>query len=203
MKEISTASKTSTAASRAFAALALVAISLPAAAHPGHDLASGFVAAALHPLTGADHLLATLCAGMLAVHLGGRAGRAMPWVCLAGMLGGAAFGAAGWVGSPMEVLLGASVAALAAMLLVPAALGRGLVVLVAAGFAAVHGHAHRVESGMPLVSAEMAGLLFTSAALMLAGAVGWRQLMRLGLRGAHVALPMASAGLFLTVRALT
>ncbi len=195
-------SKTSTTTSRALAALLPMAASLPAAAHPGHDLASGFIDAALHPLTGADHLLATLCVGMLAVHLGGRAGRALPWACLAGMAAGAAFGAGGWVAAPMETLLGASVAAMAAMLLVPPAWGRGLVVIVAAAFAAVHGHAHRVESGMQPISAEMAGLVLASTALVLLGAAGWHALKRVGLRGLHVALPVAAAGMFLSWRAL-
>jgi urease accessory protein len=200
--EASTMTTKKTTTSSALAALLLTAASLPAMAHPGHGLDSGFIGAALHPLTGADHLLATLCAGMLAVHLGGRAGRALPWACLAGMLAGAAFGAGGWVASPMEALLGASVTVLAALLLVPPALGRGLVVAAAATFAAVHGHAHRVEGGMPLISPEMAGLLLASAALVLLGAAGWSLLRRAGLRGMHVALPVAAAGMFLTWRAL-
>jgi urease accessory protein len=40
-----------------------LALSLPAAAHPGHA-ETGFAAGLLHPLTGLDHLLALLAVGL-------------------------------------------------------------------------------------------------------------------------------------------
>ncbi|MFS2082693.1 HupE/UreJ family protein, partial [Telluria sp. Tellsp99] len=43
----------------AVAALATLAVALPAAAHPGHP-DGGFTAGLLHPLTGLDHLCALL-----------------------------------------------------------------------------------------------------------------------------------------------
>ncbi|MFL5291384.1 MAG: HupE/UreJ family protein, partial [Myxococcales bacterium] len=39
---------------------------LPALAHPGHAEALGFTAGLLHPLTGADHMLAMLMVGLWA-----------------------------------------------------------------------------------------------------------------------------------------
>ncbi|HEX8602638.1 MAG TPA: HupE/UreJ family protein, partial [Pseudoduganella sp.] len=49
-----------------FATAFLLAGSLPALAHPGH-VEMGFADGLLHPLTGADHLLALLAAGIWSV----------------------------------------------------------------------------------------------------------------------------------------
>jgi hydrogenase/urease accessory protein HupE len=43
-----------------------------ALAHPGHDETSSFVAGALHPVNGVDHLAAFIIVGVLAARLGGR-----------------------------------------------------------------------------------------------------------------------------------
>lgn len=185
------------------AALGLAAASLPAKAHAGTELSSGFLLAVLHPWTGADHLLAATAAGMLAVHLGGRGGAAVAAAYLAGLVSGAALGAAGWgMASPLEALLAASVAAFAALLLIPAARTRSLPVVVAGGFAAVHGHAHQLEGAMSVSTAAMGGLVVSTAALVLVGATACHGLSRTRLRKAHVALPLAGAGTLLMLRAL-
>ena len=49
-----------------FATAFLAAASLPALAHPGH-VEMGFADGMLHPLTGIDHLLALLAAGIWSV----------------------------------------------------------------------------------------------------------------------------------------
>jgi urease accessory protein len=49
---------------KARAALLLACLPLPALAHSGHPEAAGLVAGLLHPLTGADHLLALLAVGI-------------------------------------------------------------------------------------------------------------------------------------------
>ena len=184
------------------AALLLTLVTLPARAHGGHELSSGFLAAVAHPWTGADHLFATVAAGLLAMHLGGRAGAAVVGAFLAGLLAGVAAGAAGWGGSPAEALLGLSVAGLGLLLWLPAARGRALGGLAAFAFAAVHGHAHQLEGGMGPLSAPMAGLLLSSAALVLLGGLAGRGALRAGLRRAALALPLGALGGMLTLRAL-
>ena len=184
------------------AALLLTLAALPARAHGGDELSSGFLAAVAHPWTGADHLFATVAAGLLAVHLGGRAGAAVLGAFLAGLLAGAAMGAAGWGGSPVEALLGLSVAGLGLLLCLPAARGRALGALAAFAFAAVHGHAHQLEGGMGPLSAPMAGLLLSSGALLLLGGLAGRGALRAGWRRATLALPLGALGGMLSLRAL-
>lgn len=43
-----------------------------ALAHPGHGADGSFATGALHPLSGVDHIVALLVAGLLAARLGGR-----------------------------------------------------------------------------------------------------------------------------------
>lgn len=186
----------------AAAALLLTLAALPARAHGGHELSSGFLAAVVHPWTGADHLLAAVAAGLLAVHLGGRAGAAVLGAFLAGLLAGAAAAAAGWSGSPAEALLGLSVTGLGLLVCVPAARGRAPGSLAAFVFALVHGHAHQLESGMEPLSAPMSGLLLSNVALLLLGGLAGRGAMRAGLRRAALALPLSALGGMLTLRAL-
>lgn len=52
-------------------------------AHPGHSEASSFVAGALHPVSGVDHIVGFVVVGMLAARLGGR----YLWPTAAGLLG--------------------------------------------------------------------------------------------------------------------
>jgi len=75
------------------AAASLAFAPAPAFAHPGHDgasLASGF----LHPLGGADHIIAMVAVGLLAARLGGRAMWLVPATFVATMaVAGLAYGA--------------------------------------------------------------------------------------------------------------
>lgn len=186
----------------AAAALLLTLAALPVRAHGGPELSSGFLAAVVHPWTGADHLLAAVAAGLLAAHLGGRAGAAVLGAFLAGLLAGAAAAAAGWGGSPAEALLGLSVAGLGMLLCMPAARGGALGGLAVFAFAAVHGHAHQLESGMGPLSMPMAGLLLSSAVLVGLGGFAGGGALRAGLRRAALALPLAALGGLLTLRAV-
>ena len=54
-----------------------------ALAHPGHGESSSFVAGALHPFGGLDHLTGFIVVGMLATRLGGR----YLWPTAAALLG--------------------------------------------------------------------------------------------------------------------
>ncbi|GAB2796629.1 HupE/UreJ family protein [Halomonas shantousis] len=117
--------------------------------HPGHDGAGhgGFAAGLMHPLLGADHLLAMLAIGLWSVRQAGVSRRFMPLLVLGGMWLGAALAWGGLglalpgveTGIAMSVLLaGVLIATLARL---PGALGSTLVV----GFMLFHGYAHGSE----------------------------------------------------------
>ena len=64
---------TRTAAPLTLLPAALLFLPQAALAHPGHGAATGAGAGFLHPLMGADHVLAMVAVGLLAARLGGRA----------------------------------------------------------------------------------------------------------------------------------
>lgn len=156
------------------------ALAAPAAAyaHPGHagPEASGFTAGLLHPLTGADHLLAMIAVGLWAAMRGGRATWAWPTAFVAALLAG--FGLAqmdGGGAAMVEPAVLASVIALGALTAadarVPTALGVGLMAL----FGAAHGYAHGAEAG----GAGFAlGMVASTATLHLTGLGGGLMLAR-------------------------
>ena len=74
---------------RILSTLPLLMLPSVALAHPGHGagLSEGF----LHPLSGADHLLAMVGVGLWAATLGGKARFALPAAFLAAMAAGAAY----------------------------------------------------------------------------------------------------------------
>lgn len=81
-------------AMRKFIMAATAAMILPGAAfaHTGHGDISGFSSGLLHPLSGADHLLAMVAVGLIAALCGGRMLCAMPLAFMGAMLAGASFG---------------------------------------------------------------------------------------------------------------
>ncbi len=163
-------------------ALLLALASLPALAHPGHaEVADGLGAALgaglLHPLTGIDHLLAMLAAGIWSArarqrayvgvpHRSGRRDLLLPLVFLVMMALGAAGGMAGLRLPLLEGGIALTVALtgmlVAASVRLPA-WGAGLVM---GGFALWHGNAHGLE--LPQ-AASATGFLLASAALLLSG----------------------------------
>ena len=94
-------------------ALALVLSPAAALAHDGH--AAGFLGGILHPLTGADHLLAMLAVGLWAGALGGRAVLALPAAFVGALASGAALGTAGLALPMVEPGILASVIILGAL----------------------------------------------------------------------------------------
>ena len=83
----------------AVAALASLAVALPAAAHPGHP-DGGFTAGLLHPLTGLDHLFALLAVGLWSRQQ--RHGAVLPPAFLVMMALGASCAGAGLVLPALE-----------------------------------------------------------------------------------------------------
>jgi urease accessory protein len=169
----------------AMAVFLLLAIVSPASAHvAGHD--AGIVAGLLHPLTGADHLLALLGIGTWAACLAGsmdrRAAWAVPTTFLAFVAVGALAAFAGLPGLLLEtgvtgslVLIGLMIASRLRLPLVAAAAS-------AAVFALFHGYLHAVE--MPAAASPAlyaTGFLVTGALLLGIGVVIGRGVLRLSL----------------------
>ncbi|MTW03871.1 HupE-UreJ family metal transporter [Duganella ginsengisoli] len=154
--------------SKTLLALLLVSCTGPALAHPGaheHVLAAGF----LHPLTGLDHLLALLAAGVWSARQP-RGGRLLP-VFLLAMLAGAVAGMAGLAMPGLETGMAATVVAAGLLVMASLRLPAGAGMALFAAFATLHGNAHGLE--LPLASAV--GYLAGSALLLAAGrAIGAR-----------------------------
>nr|WP_314545984.1 HupE/UreJ family protein [uncultured Massilia sp.] len=146
-----------------------LALALPAAAHPGHGVESGFAAGFLHPLTGFDHLLALLAVGLWSRQQ--RQGAVLAPSFLVMMALGAS--CAGFLVLPLletsiaaTVLLLGAVAACAPS--VQARVPRELAVLTVGACAFLHGLAHGRElAGM----ASGAGFILASYLVMAASAM--------------------------------
>lgn len=152
--------------------LALVAAASPglALAHPGHAEQASFLAGALHPLTGIDHLLAMLAVGLWAAQLRQRAALMLPALFPVAMVAGAALAFAGVALPAVEPVIALSVivlgAAIVAGLQLPLAAGGAMIAL----FAVAHGFAHGAE--LPAganVAGYAAGFVGSTICLHLAG----------------------------------
>lgn len=152
--------------------LALVAAASPglALAHPGHAEQASFLAGALHPLTGIDHLLAMLAVGLWAAQLRQRAALMLPALFPVAMVAGAALAFAGVALPAVEPVIALSVivlgAAIVAGLQLPLAAGGAMIAL----FAVAHGFAHGAE--LPAganVAGYAAGFIGSTICLHLAG----------------------------------
>lgn len=181
---------------------ALVLTAGPALAHTGHGDASGLVHGALHPLAGADHLLAMLAVGMWS-------GLVMPrrvWVgaltFMVAMVAGAALSWAGIDIAMVETWIALSVLAFGAMVILSREGQRSAFttasLVVIAGFAACHGHAHATEA-TGSASAYLAGFLGATAALHLGGIVLARGLAQSRIVQTAAGAVLAGSGLWLAL----
>ena len=181
---------------RALAVLAGLAVPGLALAHPGHG---GVLAGVAHPLTGADHLLALVAAGLWAALCASGAPRRVALALAGGLVLGFVLARAGWVPPVLEGGIAASVLALGLLLAAaarwPVAVGAALV----GSFALLHGAAHGVEAPAPALSGPGAGyalgVIVTSLAVY-AGALAAGTRLRshprwLRLAGADTAVPGA------------
>jgi urease accessory protein len=140
-----------------------------ASAHPG-ALGHGhpdFLAGFLHPLTGADHLLAMLAVGMWSA-LAVRPAWAAPLAFVALLLLGALLGMAGVQAPAAEPVIAASVLTLGLLVAARRSLPLPAAALLAGGFALFHGLAHGAELPAGSLGA-LAGMVLATAALHLAG----------------------------------
>ena len=155
---------------RGLSVLMLVLLALhvrPALAHAGSGAyAQGFSSGLLHPLTGIDHLLMLLGAGMLAVAGGWR--RSLPGLVAGAMLVGACLGHRADGGfSAMELVIAGSVAVPGLAMLLPRI--RPVLLVLLPLLALVHGWAHGVEAPAGHFMPFLAGFMSSSAAVLVAG----------------------------------
>jgi urease accessory protein len=159
---------------RVYLAATFAVSATPAFAHPDVGHLTGFAHGFVHPLGGADHVLAMIAVGLLAARLGGAALALVPLSFLAMMAAGGVLGAAGIPMPLAETGIGLSVVALGASL----ALQLRIPLVGAMAFAGLcamfHGHAHGSE--MPAFASAFgygAGFVLATGLLHLAGiAVG-------------------------------
>lgn len=185
-------------AQRALLCTMLASLAMPAFAHEGWHAGMGMGAGMLHPLTGADHLLAMLAVGLWSAQQRGAARLALPMLFL-GMMAAGALAAAHGVRLPLaETGIAASVAALgllvACAVRLPAAAAGCLVSL----FALMHGHAHGAE--MPAGASGLsygAGFLLSTALLHIAGYGAGSLARQAAVRLAGVALAAGGAWMLL------
>jgi urease accessory protein len=150
---------------------ALLAALLPLAAqaHPGHEIHAGFMMGMLHPFTGWDHLTVLLCLGALV------AGRGLLLAISAGALlattlaGGAVLGLALPHSTFVEPAILVTVLASAALLLVRARLGGGVLLTLCLAFTLVHGMAHGQEAPAEGLAAYFAGFTLAGTVIYAAG----------------------------------
>ena len=153
-------------------ALVLTVLAGPAFAHPDHA-SSGF----LHPLTGPDHVLAMVGAGMWAALLAARRPAAalfVPMAFLAMMTVGAAAGFAGIKLPLAEAGVMASVFMLGGLVLAAVRVRIEAAMLLVGVFAALHGYAHAVEAPEVDPGSYILGFLAATALLQTVGlGLGW------------------------------
>lgn len=181
--------------------LLLAAAFLPSAAlaHPGHVHDEGqFLHGVMHPVGGADHLLAMVALGFLAAQLGGRAVWALPLTFVGAMLAGGALGAMGVALPAVEPMILASVVILGVLVAMAARLPLAALVPMVALFGAAHGWAHGAEGPATGLALYAAGFALATLALHLAG-IGFGRLLAWGLELRVLGGGTALAGLALAV----
>jgi urease accessory protein len=160
---------------------AFATVAFPALAHTGAGNATSFLSGLLHPMSGADHILAITAVGLWARLIGGRALVALPGSFLASMLGGGIIAMAGWTLPAMEAGIAGSVLVLWALIIFkarpPILIGSSL----CAVFAVVHGYAHGAEMATGANPAQYAvGFLLATGLLLLAGSTFSPRLLKTG-----------------------
>jgi urease accessory protein len=128
------------------AAIVIAALCSGAAeAHTGTGLAGGFVSGFVHPLSGADHLLAMVAVGLWGAFLGRPLIHLLPVVFPAMMVGGAILGMFSVPMPPVEIGIACSVLVLGACIALSVKAPIWAASLVVALFAVFHGYAHGHE----------------------------------------------------------
>jgi urease accessory protein len=143
-----------------------------ASAHIGNGGGHGFVHGFLHPLGGADHVLAMVAVGLLAWQLGGRALWLLPATFMAVMALGGMLAFAGAALPGIEPGIAASVIVLGALVALGVKAPVAIAAAIAGMFAIFHGHAHGSEFPDGAAAAAYASGFLSATALLHVGGVG-------------------------------
>jgi len=122
-----------------------LSIAEPAAAHVGTGLAGGFVSGFLHPLVGADHLLAMVSVGLWGAVLGRPLVQVLPVVFPSVMVVGAVMAMLGVTLPPAEMGIAASVVVLGSCVALSIKAPVWVASTIVATFAVFHGYTHGSE----------------------------------------------------------
>jgi len=135
------------------------------------ELGASFLSGCVHPLHGADHLVAMVAVGIWGAIAGGRAIRVWPIAFVATMLLGFVAAVSGMPVPTVEPAIRVSVVVLGLLvaLAVNAPLWIGAAVI--AFFAFFHGHVHGTEAASASIAAYAMGLAVATGALHGAGIV--------------------------------
>lgn len=175
------------------ALLLLVAMASPAAAHLPSGGSGSPTAGLLHPLLGADHVLAMLLVGLWASRLGDLALWAVPATFVGAMLAGFGLALLGMPLPGVEPMILASTVVLGLVVAWSLRLGlRGSALLVGF-FALFHGHAHGAEIGEVAALRFAGGFALATLSLHLLGFATGQTLYRSFLRGDLIARGLGGA----------
>jgi len=123
----------------------VLAVASPAFAHTGTGLPGGFKSGFLHPLSGADHMLAMISVGLWGAFLGRPLIIALPVIFPTVMAFGAALGMANIPMPPVEIGIALSVLLLGSVIVFNVRAPVWAASLIVAIFAIFHGYAHGKE----------------------------------------------------------
>lgn len=166
----------------------------PALAHTGVGAVHGFQAGLLHPLLGADHVLAMVAVGLWAGLVGGRARLAYPLAFVAMMVVAGLWGMSGAALPGVEIGIAVSVIVLGLAIALKATPPLAAGTAACAIFAIFHGHAHGAElpDGAGAFSYAAGFVLATvalhGAGLAVAGALSQRAPLLARVAGGGLAL---------------
>lgn len=175
----------------------LAMLSTPALAHQGVH-ANGLLAGLIHPLAGADHLLAMVAVGLWAAAQKPAARRWLPALFPLAMMLGALTAAQGAGLAGMESLIGLSVVALGMLTLFSVRMPAWAGGLLLGMFALAHGQAHSQEipAGVSVL-AYFVGFSATTVLLHLGGMLAARQAGLLASRAAGLGIALVGGWLML------
>lgn len=149
-------------------AIAALAASTSAFAHPGHGLESGFAAGFMHPFSGWDHLLVMFALGIWAARRPAAQGWQLPVLFVSVMAVSASIAMAWLPVALAEALVVASVVVMGVLLVSPLQISRALQIGVVSIAALAHGYLHGMEIGNQW--SGLAGMVLATAMLH---ALGW------------------------------
>jgi urease accessory protein len=175
----------------------LALLGTPAMAHDGAHT-SGLLSGLLHPLAGADHLLAMVAVGLWAAAQKPAARRWLPALFPLAMLLGALTAAGGVLLAGMESLIALSVVILGILAVCAVRMPAWAGGLLLAVFAVAHGQAHGLEMPADISSLSyFIGFSMATVLLHLAGMLAASHAGRLASRTAGLGIALAGAWLML------